>query len=298
MTKNERMIRVAVPKYDDFYGVLLKFLADGAIHSVEACQNFVRDEMNLTDADIAEPKSDGQLKWLARIEWCLVTLEKSGLIRSQDAQYQITDAGRKLSAEKVTMKFLMELGMPALVEYVKNRRAAPKSEPPTNETPEEIFEHVYKKINAALSDELLKILSEQSATFFENLTVKLVERMGYGLGEKTSATDDAGIDGIIYGDKLGFERIGIQAKLWSADKVVGRPEIQKFYGALAGKIGKGLFVTTAKFSQKAREYAADKHIILIDGKRLTELMIEFDVGVSTQKVYKLKRVDTDFFSED
>ena len=298
MTKNERMIRVAVPKYDDFYGVLLKFLADGAIHSVEACQNFVRDEMNLTDADIAELKSDGQLKWLARVEWCLVTLEKSGLIRSQDAQYQITDAGRKLSAEKVTMKFLMELAMPALVEYVKNRRAAPKSEPPTNETPEEIFEHVYKKINAALSDELLKILSEQSATFFENLTVKLVERMGYGLGEKTSATDDAGIDGIIYGDKLGFERIGIQAKLWSADKVVARPEIQKFYGALAGKIGKGLFVTTAKFSQKAREYAADKHIILIDGKRLTELMIEFDVGVATQKVYKLKRVDTDFFSED
>ncbi len=238
---------------------------------------------------------DGQLKWLARVEWCLVTLEKSGLIRSQDAQYQITDAGRKLSGEKVTMKFLMELGMPALIEFVKSRRAAPKPEPPKVETPEEIFEQVHRKINAALSDELLKILSEQSATFFEKLTVKLVERMGYGLGEKTAASDDGGIDGIIYGDKLGFDRIGIQAKLWSADKVVGRPEIQKFYGALAGKIDKGLFVTTAKFSQKAREYAADKHIILIDGKRLAELMIEFDVGVSTQKVYKIKRVDTDFF---
>ena len=163
---------------------------------------------------------------------------------------------------------------------------------------DEIFERVHGEIDAALSDELLKILSEQSATFFEKLTVKLMERMGYGLGEKTAASDDAGIDGIIYGDKLGFDRIGIQAKLWSADKVVARPEIQKFYGALAGKIGKGLFVTTAKFSQKAREYAAAQHIILIDGKRLAELMIEFDVGVSTQKVYKIKRVDTDFFSDD
>ena len=289
---------MAVPKYDDFYGVLLKFLADGAIHTVEDCQNFVRDEMKLTDADLAELKSDGQLKWLARVNWCIVTLEKSGLIRSQDEQFQITDEGRKLSGEKVTMNFLMKLGTPALVEYVKNRRGAPKLPPPEIETPEEIFEQVHKKINAALSDELLKILSEQSATFFEKLTVKLVERMGYGIGEKTAPSDDSGIDGIIYGDKLGFDRIGIQAKLWSADKVVGRPEIQKFYGALAGKIGKGLFVTTAKFSQKAREYAADKHIILIDGKRLAELMIEFDVGVVTQKVYTLKRVDTDFFSDD
>ena len=299
MTKNERMIRVAVPKYDDFYGVLLKFLADGEIHSVEAFQNFVRDEMKLTDADLAELKSDGQLKWLARVEWCLVTLEKSGLIRSQDAQFQITDAGRKLSGEKITMKFLMERGTPALVEFVKSRRAAPKSPPPEVETPEEILDRVHDEINAALSDELLSLLIEKPPQFFERFTVKLMERMGYGLGEETLYSGDGGLDGIVYGDKLGFDRIGIQAKLWSADKVVGRPEIQKFYGALAnseyGKIDKGLFVTTAKFSQKAREYAAAQHIILIDGKRLAELMIEFDVGVVTQKVYKIKRVDTDFF---
>lgn len=300
---------MAVPKYDDFYGVLLKFLADGAIHTVEDCQNFVRDDMKLTDTDLAELKSDGQLKWLARVEWCLVTLEKSGLIRSQDAQFQITDAGRKLSGEKVTTKFLVELGTPALIEFIKNRRAAGfKSDATVGvtgnavETPEEIFERVHGEINGTLSDELLSLLIEKSPQFFEKLTVKLVERMGYGIGEETRYSGDSGIDGIIYVDKLGFDRIGIQAKLWSADKVVGRPEIQKFYGALAnseyGKIDKGLFVTTAKFSQKAREYAAAQHIILIDGKRLAELMIEFDVGVSTQKVYKIKRVDTDFFNED
>ena len=174
MTKNERMIRVAVPKYDDFYGVLLKFFADGAIHSVEACQNFVRDEMQLTDEDLAEPKSDGQFKWLARVEWCLVTLEKSGLIRSQDAQYQITDAGRKLSGKKVTMKFLMELGMPALIEFVKSRRTAPKSPPPKVETPEEILDRVHGEIDDALSDELLSLLIEKSPQFFEKFTVKLM----------------------------------------------------------------------------------------------------------------------------
>ena len=299
MTKNERMIRVAVPKYDDFYGVLLKFLADGEIHSVEACQNFVRDEMKLTDADLAELKSDGQLKWLARVEWCLVTLEKSGLIRSQDAQFQITDAGRKLSGEKITMKFLMERGTPALVEYVKNRRAAPKPPPPEVEKPEEILERVHNEINAALSVELLSLLIEKSPQFFEKFTVKLMERMGYGIGEERRYSGDGGIDGIVYGDKLGFERIGIQSKRWDTNQVVGIPEIQKFYGALDspefGKIDKGLFVTTAKFSAGAKKYAATHHIILIDGKRLAELMIEFDVGVSTQKVYKLKRIDKDFF---
>ena len=111
------------------------------------------------------------------------------------------------------------------------------------------------------------------------------------------------MDGIVYGDKLGFERIGIQVKLWNREQTISRPEIQKFYGALAhystiGKIDKGLFVTTAKFSPQAIKYASEQHIVLIDGKRLAELMIEFEVGVSTQKIYKIKRIDSDFFDEE
>ena len=153
---------------------------------------------------------------------------------------QITEAGQKISVEKVTMKLLIERGMPAVVEYVKNRRAAPKLS--KVETPEEIIERVYTEINADLSDKLLSLLMEQSPQFFEQFTVKLIEQMGYGIGEKTKFSGDGGIDGIVYGDKLGFDRIGIQAKLWSTDKTVGRPEIQKFYGALAssefGKIDK------------------------------------------------------------
>ena len=297
-----------VPKYDDFYNVVLKFLADGEFHAVDACKNFVRAEMKLTDADIAELKSDGQPKWLARVDWCLITLEKSGMIRFQDAQIQITDDGQKFSGEKVTMKLLMERGSPELVEYVKNRRAAqkisaaPSAEKNADETPEEILERVHCEINDELSDELLSLLLEKSPQFFEQFILKLIERMGYGIGKGTQYSGDGGIDGIVYGDKLGFDRIGIQAKLWSTDKTVGRPEIQKFYGALAssefGKIDRGLFVTTAKFSVAAKEYADKQHIILIDGKRLAELMIEFDVGVFTQKVYKIKRVDKDFFNEN
>lgn len=139
----------------------------------------------------------------------------------------------------------------------------------------------------------------QSATFFENIVVDLMQLMGYGDGFVTKASRDDGIDGVINEDKLGFNLIYIQAKRWNPNTTIGKPEIQKFAGAMMGppKIEKGLFITTAKYSQGAKEFANAQHIILVDGQKLTELMIEYGLGVSVQNIYKIKRIDSDYFSE-
>ena len=139
----------------------------------------------------------------------------------------------------------------------------------------------------------------QSSVFFEQLVVDLMRSMGYGDGFVTKSSGDAGIDGVIHEDKLGFNLIYIQAKRWDPETTIGKPEIQKFAGAMMGppRIEKGLFITTAKFSQGAKNYADAQHIILVDGRKLTELMIEFDLGVTTQTVYKMKRIDSDYFTE-
>ena len=146
----------------------------------------------------------------------------------------------------------------------------------------------------------LDSVKRQSFTNFEHLVVDLMKAMNYGEGFVTKYSGDDGIDGIIHEDKLGFNLIYIQAKRWKSDVTISKPELQKFAGAMMGppKVEKGLFITTAKFSPKAKDFANAQHIILVDGKRLTELMIEYGVGVSTQKAYLIKRVDSDYFSDN
>lgn len=141
---------------------------------------------------------------------------------------------------------------------------------------------------------------QQTPVFFEQLVVDLMKAMDYGDGFKTKSSGDDGIDGVIHEDKLGFNLIYIQAKRWNPDVTIGKPEIQKFFGAMMGppRVEKGLFITTAKFSKGAKEYADAQHIILVDGQKLTSLMIEYGLGVSVQKVYKLKRIDSDYFAEE
>ena len=168
------------------------------------------------------------------------------------------------------------------------------------ETPQETFDRVYAIINEQLADDLLAEVLNQTPAFFEQLVVDLMKAMNYGEGFVTKYSGDDGIDGIIHEDQLGFNLIYIQAKRWKPDVTIGKPELQKFAGAMMGppRVEKGLFITTAKFSPKARDFANAQHIILVDGKRLTELMIEYGVGVSTQKAYLIKRVDSDYFSDN
>ena len=172
------------------------------------------------------------------------------------------------------------------------------------ETPQDTIQRVYDQINDELSGEVLEMVLKQSPVYFERMVVKLLEKMGYckelnGHGMTTQSTGDGGIDGIIYQDRLGFDKIYIQAKKWNPKTTVSRPEIQKFFGAMAGQhASKGLFITTTSFSQGAIDYAKGPSIILVDGDTLAKLMIEYELGVSTEVVYKIKRIDTDFFMEE
>lgn len=168
-------------------------------------------------------------------------------------------------------------------------------------TPEDTFAEAFEKMNDNLADEILDEVMRISPVAFEKMILDLLAKMGYGTfenaGRTTSITGDEGIDGIIMEDKLGFDLIYIQAKKWDRDKTVGRPEIQSFVGAIAGKGGKGLFVTTAKFSSHAIAYAQTQHIILIDGRKLANLMMEYNFGVTVKKTFAIKAIDTDVFNE-
>ena len=170
-----------------------------------------------------------------------------------------------------------------------------------DETPDDAFEDAFRKINKSLSDDLLSEIMKLTPEAFEKMVLDLMRKMGYGTFENaahtTAITGDEGIDGIIMEDKLGFDLIYIQAKRWGDDHTVGRPEVQAFVGAIAGKGGKGLFVTTSKFSKQAVDYAKNQHIILLDGEKLTNFMIEHNFGVSTKKVFEIKVIDTDVFND-
>ena len=236
-------------------------------------------------------------------------MKKAGLINNPKRAYvSITAEGKKLLASgvEITEAYLIDT-YPALKDFKKgpsepspeNQLGGSLVETGSEETPQETFERVYKSINDVLADDLLTEIMNQSADFFESLVVDLMRAMGYGDGFVTKTSNDGGIDGIIHEDKLGFNLIYIQAKRWKTDATITKPEIQKFAGAMMGppKVEKGLFITTAKFSQGAKSFADAQHIILVDGQKLTELMIEFELGVTTQKAYKIKRIDTDYFAD-
>ncbi|GAB4373309.1 MAG: hypothetical protein Kow0042_17120 [Calditrichia bacterium] len=172
------------------------------------------------------------------------------------------------------------------------------------DTPEESLENAYQKVRSELTKELLLQIKSSPPSFFEKLVIDLLVKMGYGgsrreAGEAVGRTGDEGIDGIIKEDRLGLDIIFIQAKRW--DVPVGRPEIQKFAGALQGqRAKKGIFITTSSFTKEAIDYVSriDSKIILIDGEQLADLMIDFNVGVSVSTVYEIKKIDLDYFSED
>ena len=177
----------------------------------------------------------------------------------------------------------------------------PTPEPAVTQTPLELLETAYAKIRSELTAEVLDRIKAESPSVFERVVVELLLRMGYGgsrsdAGQAIGKSGDEGLDGVIKEDRLGLEIIYLQAKRWTA--TVGRPEIQKFAGALHGQhANKGIFITTSDFSREAHEYVAriGSKIVLIDGLTLAQLMIDFGVGVVTEKIYEVKRVDSDFF---
>lgn len=301
---------MALPKYDEFYRLVLNALQDGKSHSMKEVRNSIAQALHLTEQDLSETLSNGSSVYAGRIGWAKTYLKKAEMIDSPQRGYiTITPAGQSLLAsnEPITNALLAKLSSAFLDFYrpqsgnsTSTQSDSGNTQISTPETPQETFERVYNLINEQLADELLNDVLNQSPVFFEHLVVDLMKAMGYGDGLVTKYSGDDGIDGIIHEDKLGFNLIYIQAKRWKPDITITKPELQKFAGAMMGppKVEKGLFITTAKFSPKAKEYATAQHIILVDGKKLTELMIEHGVGVSTQKAYLIKRIDSDYFSDD
>lgn len=301
---------MALPKYDEFYRLVLNALQDGKSHSMKEVRNSIAQTLHLTEQDLSETLSNGSSVYAGRVGWAKTYLKKAEMIDSPQRGYiTITPAGQSLLAsnEPITNALLAKLSSAFLDFYrpqsgnsTSTQADSGNTQISTPETPQETFERVYNLINEQLADELLNDVLNQSPVFFEHLVVDLMKAIGYGDGLVTKYSGDDGIDGIIHEDKLGFNLIYIQAKRWKPDITITKPELQKFAGAMMGppKVEKGLFITTAKFSPKAKEYATAQHIILVDGKKLTELMIEYGVGVSTQKAYLIKRIDSDYFSDD
>ena len=302
---------MAVPKYNELYIPLLRALQDGNVRTLQELRDIVSQSLNLTVEDLAERlPSNGASLFADRLGWARSYLKKAGLVASpQRGRLAITPIGKELlnSGKPITNALLAECSS-TFVDFYRPKSSditVPISHPDTpvivedtQETPQEALEHAYALINDQLAEDLLTEVLQQSPAFFEQLVVDLMKAMNYGEGFVTKYSGDDGIDGIIHEDRLGFNLIYIQAKRWKPDITIGKPELQKFAGAMMGppRIEKGLFITTAKFSPKAQEFANAQHIILVDGKRLTDLMIEYRVGVSTQKTYFIKRVDSDYFS--
>ena len=304
---------MAVPQYDKLMPSIIQCLGDEQTHTLKELKEYCAKVFQLTESEQNETLSCGQNRLLNRVGWAKAYLKKAGLIESpQKAHFRLTDEGRKAfcsGAECVTLEYLKQYD--SFNDFLgKNYPASIPSEPAsisTAKSPQEQIDTALAELNDELADDLMTEIMKISPYEFEKLVVKLLIAMGYGKMEEnadavTPKAGDEGIDGIVSADKFGFDAIYIQAKQWKTDSVIGRPEIQKFLGALAGQgASKGIFITTAQFSKEAVAYAAKQlqcKIVLVDGKQLAKLMIDFNLGVSPVATYTIKRIDSDFFSED
>jgi len=307
---------MAVPDYQSLMLPLLQFTErkGGETSTTEAVEALAK-ELNLTGEDLKEMLPSGtQATFVNRVGWAATYMKKAGLLEAtRRGFYRITERGKNLLKEQpntINVKFLQQY--PEFLEFqkLKGTRTGEKdsaSKGPSDiliETPSEALESAYENLRNELAEELLGKLKKVSPAFFERIVVELLVKMGYGgsradAGKAIGRSGDGGIDGIIKEDKLGLDVIYIQAKRWD-DNPVRRPDVMQFAGALqAQKASKGIFITSSRFTDDARNYVSQigSKIVLIDGEQLANLMIEHDVGVSTISLYPVKKIDNDYFEE-
>ena len=309
---------MAVPKYNEFFSPVLRALENGQIKRALEIRKYALNYLNVSEEDRKQMlPSNTQRLVDNRATWAITYLCKANLIeRVAKGKYKITNTGIQVLHEKkdhVELKDLYQfdsfrqfINTDTMSEEKKDLSKPSVLEDLQEGTPQDNLNASMEQINKELSANLLSEIMERSPAFFEKMVVQLLLKMGYGSaledGFVTGCSGDEGIDGIIREDKLGFSSIYIQAKRWAEDKAIGRPEIQKFVGALAGQgAQKGLFITTGTFTKEARSYVEKQlstKVVLVDGEKLTKLMIEYNLGVSVETVYTIKKIDTDFFSEE
>ena len=304
---------MAIPDYQSIMLPLLKLASDKKVHSLRTAIEKLAHQFSLTAEEREELLPSGrQATFDNRVGWARTYLKKAELLTSPKRGYfEITARGidvLKQNPETITWQYLMQFE--EFVEFQSPKeKTAVSSTPLVNDkvddqTPEEEMETVYQQLREELASELLDAIKGCTPTFFEHLVVDLLVKMGYGgtrkdAGEAIGKSGDGGIDGIIKEDRLGLDIVYIQAKKWDGN-VIGRPEIQKFAGALQGqRARKGVFITTSTFTQHARDFVSriDSKIVLIDGEQLAQLMIDYDMGVSRIATYDIKRVDSDYFTD-
>jgi restriction system protein len=303
---------MSIPDFQTIMRPLLEFSSDGKPHSLREARESLANKFELTDEEKKALLPSGRQEvFVNRVAWAKVYLQHAGLLDApQRGQFRISDRGRSALQdvpERITINYLQRFP-----EFAQFRSTTKKQKDTTTETtpdeegrtPEETLEAAHLRLRADLASEVLSRVKKCSPHFFEHLVVELLLKMGYGgsreeAGQAVGASGDEGIDGVINEDRLGLDTIYLQAKRW--DGTVGRPEIQKFVGALHGKRAKkGVFITTGGFSTESAEYVKniEPKVILIDGRQLAEFMIDFNVGVDSVISYDVKKIVSDYFEEE
>lgn len=296
-----------VPSLDKFAAPSLRFMGDGKEHALKDIVNHVaKDVFGLSQSALEKTISSGQNVYRNRGNWAVYYLKMANLIVStKRGQYKISQKG---------IEFLKNgqdkaLNWKKLDELMSKADSIDKNEVPSNskKTPEESIDDSFQAIEEKVCSDLLDRVRRQTPDFFEKLVVNLIQAMGYGWnpsksGKVVGQSHDGGIDGIINQDRLGLDKIYIQAKRYDEGNSIPATQVRDFVGTIRSKGSKkGIFITTSTFSKEARDFITsskdDSNVVLIDGDKVAHLMYEYNIGVSTAKAYTLKKVDTDFFDE-
>ena len=307
---------MAVPDFQTLMLPTLKALASSTEVPVSEVRERVADAEKLTVDDRQEMLSSGSQTVLGdRVSWALTHLRFAGLTeRARRGVWRLTEDGERLLADppaRIDLKYLRQYS--AYVERQAGWGTTSPSGPAISPladlskgTPEESFEDAARQVHEALEAEILDRVRNAAPEFLERVVIDLLISMGYGggdatMGRVTGRSGDGGIDGTIKEDALGLDEVYVQAKKYADGNTVGESDLRNFGGAIdAARATKGVFVTTASFSRKAKEYVAKspKRIVLIDGEELARLMVRHDIGVRTRVVHKIKRIDEDYFGEE
>lgn len=307
---------MAIPDFQSIMLPLLKYFSDGNEHSNQDTYDALEDQFSMTENEKKELLPSGKQRiFVNRVAWAKCYLKQAGLLDTvRRGYYRITALGHKVvfddKLDSLNINYLMQL--PSFAEFRKGRHNGTQKRAHdlcgedncnNGKTPEEYIESGIAAVEYKIRREIIENIKNCSYRFFEKLVIDLLLAMGYGgsrqeAGKLTSRGSDEGIDGIINEDILGLDVIYVQAKRW--ENTIGRPELQKFAGALQGKRAKkGIYITTSVFTKEAQEFAKsiETKVILIDGERLAMLLVEHNVGVTIVQTFQLKKLDTDYFVE-
>jgi restriction system protein len=288
-----------LPKFNETFLPIMEVLKDGEIIKGRDLVRQVEDRFysNLPQDLLEQTTKSGERLIENRIAWGKSYLKKGGFVHYPQRGYvQITEKGKSAKSENIS---LLDIQSNAITSYKPESESAADTTIGVYASPQDLIDAGFEKIDREVKNELLSKLKEVDPYAFEKIILILLKKMGYGDFIETAKSGDGGIDGIINEDQLGLEKIYIQAKRYSENKV-RETDIRNFIGAMSGDTHKGIFVTTSTFDEKAKVKAREAHhkIILVDGSKLVDLMHKFNVGVQTKSYYEVKVIDNDFFDTE